>query len=408
MTHIPPSPAADEPVERAAAALRRASVPEGPPEETVTRTLAALRAADEAQTIPFPRKSLRQYAWKIAVAGALAAGVALYFAGLLPLRSPLAFAEVAAKLRDARTLTYNVTFKTPEQKEPERIKIFYKDPGWLRSEGAGQVSVSDLRQGKTLILDPEARTAMLIDFKTAAEAEKDAQKNALSLIDQLRKLADKKGESVGKKRIGEIETEGFRVEEEGFTLTLWANPKTKMPVLIELPIPVGDEEDFVILSDFQLDAKLDDALFRMETPEGYKLLKMELEEGKLEDDVVHLLRAYADQYEGKFPKSVSVASSDWQKYLKERWGDKKDKGLPETEAVQFVQKAIRVEKFLRKSKDHGYRPEGVKLGDRTKILFWYRPDNSDKYRAVFGDLHIDDVNANQLPETSRAKPSPSR
>lgn len=397
MTDIPPSHAADDPVDRAAAALRRASVPEGPPEETIARALSALRAATEAKTISFSRRAPLRYAWKIAVAGLLAASVVVYVTGLLPPRPPLAFAEIAAKLRDARTLTYEITYKSPEQKEPEKVKILYKEPGWIRTEGDGPVSIGDLRQGKTLILDTTAKTAMLIDYKKIGNVEKDAQANASSLIDELRKLADKKGESVGKRRIGDLETEGFRVENEGFTLTLWANPKTKMPVLIEVPLRVGDQESLVTMSDFQLDPKLDDALFRLEPPEGYQLRKMEVEEGKVEDDVVHLLRAYADKFEGKFPKSLSIISSDWQTYLKQRWGDKQGKGLPETEAVQFVQKAMRVETFLRKHKDHGYKPGGVKLGDRTKIIFWYRPDKSDKYRAVFGDLHVDDVSANQLP-----------
>jgi outer membrane lipoprotein-sorting protein len=399
MTDIPPFPAADEPLDRAADALRRASVPEGPPDETITRTLAALRAASEAKTIPFSRRTPLRYAWKIAVAGLLAAGVAVYFTGLLPSRPPLAFAEVAAKLRDAHTLTYEVTTKYPDQKEPIKMKIFYKEPGWMRTEGAGSVSISDLREGKTLILDLAARTAMLIYYKKTANAQKDARKNASSLIDELRKLTNKKGESVGKKRIGDLEMEGFRVENEGFPLTLWANPKTKMPVLIEMSIRVGDQENLITMSDFQLDPKLDDALFRLEPPGGYKLRKMEVEEGALEDDVVHLLRAYADKFEGKFPKSLSVVSTEWQTYLKQRWGDKKSKRLPETEAVQFARKAMRVEKFLRTKKDHGYKPDGVKLGDRDKIIFWYRPGKAKKYRAVYGDLHVADVTPDQLPGT---------
>ncbi len=393
MTDIPLPHAAEDPVDHAAAALRQTSVPGGPSDETIARTLSAIRgAADEAKTIRFPRKRFRRYGWKIAVAGALAASVAVYVTGLLPPRPPLAFAEVAAKLRDARTITYEVTVKSPQHKEPIKTKVFYKEPGWVRSEDAGRVNILDLKKCKMLLLDSKAKTALLLDYKNAGLPKKD-----VSLIDELRKLSDKKGDSVGKKSIGGLETEGFRVEDEGFTLTLWANPKTKMPVLIEMPLRVGEEEHLITMSDFQLDPKLDDALFRMETPEGYKFRTMEMEHGKLEEDVVYLLRAYAEKFAGKFPKNLSVAGSDWQMYFKERWGDKRDKALSETEAIQFVGKVMRVEKFLRTEKNHGYKPDGVKLGDRAKILFWYRPDKSDKYRAVFGDLHVEDVSAKQLP-----------
>jgi len=398
MSDNPPCHAAEDPVDHASAALRRTAVPGGPSDETIARTLSAIRSVDNAKTIPFSRKKPLRYAWKVAVAGLLAASLLVYFSGLLPPRPPLAFADIAAKLHEARTITYEVTYTSPEQKEPEKVKISYKEPGWLRTEGAGLINISDLRQSKALILDSSAKTAMLIDYKKMGEAKKDAQANA-SLIAELRRLSDKKGESVGKKRIGEIDTDGFRVEDEGFTLTLWANPKTKMPVLIEVPLRVGEHDSLVTMSDFQLDPDLDDSLFRMELPEGYKLRTLEVEEGKLEDDVVHLLRAYADKSEGKFPKSLSLVSADWQTYFKQRWGDKRNKGLPETEAVQFMGKAVRVERFLRTKKDHGYKPNDVKLGDSAKILFWYRPDKSDTYRAVYGDLHTADVTGDQLPGT---------
>ena len=91
---------------------------------------------------------------------------------------------------------------------------------------------------------------MLIEFKKTKNAHKDAHENAADMIDWLRKLADKKGESVGKKRIGDIEAEGFRVEEEGFPRIVWANPKTKMPVLIETSYRIGNQEVFGPLAIF--------------------------------------------------------------------------------------------------------------------------------------------------------------
>ncbi len=395
MNDTAPSRPPDDPLDRAADALRRTVVPEGPSDETVARTLAALRTAAEAKTIPFYRRKPMRYAWRIAVAGMLAAGVAVYFAGLLPLHSRLAFAEVATKLRDARTLTYKSTFKYPKRDEPETMKIFFKEPGLMRNERGGQIGITDLKQPKTLLLDTAAKTAVLIEYKRGKNAKKDVHE---SEIEGLRKLADKKGESAGKMRIGDVEAEGFRVEEEGFTLTVWADPKTKMPVRIEMPIRIEDRDALVTLSDFQLDPKLDDSLFSLEPPEGYRLRKMEVEDAKPEEDVVQLLRAYTEKFDGKFPASLSVASTPWQTYIKNRWGEMKPKGLPEPELMQFMQKAIRVEMLLHSKNEHGYKPEGVKMGDRDKIVFWYRPDKSDKYRAVFGDLHVADVTADQLPK----------
>lgn len=43
-------------------------------------------------------------------------------------------------------------------------------------------------------------------------------------------------ELVGKKRNGDIEAEGFRVEREGLPLTVWADPKTNKLVLVEMSL----------------------------------------------------------------------------------------------------------------------------------------------------------------------------
>ena len=53
---------------------------------------------------------------------------------------------------------------------------------------------------------------------------------------------------------------------------------------------------------------------------------------------------------------------------------------------------------LELKKAYGYSPDKVKLGEADKMLFWYRPKKSDKYRAIFGDLHAEDVDADRLPE----------
>jgi outer membrane lipoprotein-sorting protein len=399
MSDIPPSLETDDPVDRAASALRQTSVPGGPSDEAIARILSALRVPDETVAIPASSRRRLRFAWKIAIAGLMAASVVVYFTGLLPPRPPSAFAEIAAKLHDARTLTYEVTYTSPGKKEPEKARILYKEPGRVRTVATGQISITDLREGKTLILDSTAKAALMIDYKRSGDPKSVPREKASSMIDELRKLTDKKGESVGKKRIGDLETEGFRVQEEGFTLTLWANPKTRMPVLIEMPLQLGDQESLVTMSDFQLDTTLDDELFRLELPEGYQLrtMELEMEAGNLADDVVQLLRAYAGMFDGKFPKSLSITSMDWQTYFKRRWGEKTPKGLPETEAIQFAARVMRVEKFLRDKKDHGYKPDSVKFGDRSRIIFWYRPDKADTYRAVYGDLHVADVTPDQLP-----------
>ena len=111
-----------------------------------------------------------------------------------------------------------------------------------------------------------------------------------------------------------------------------------------------------------------------------------------------MLRTCAEHAEGRFPRRFA----DWAVYAQ---------GLPEddcapanAEAVRLIQNITRVQIFLIEcQEDYGYRPEGVKLGDADKILFWYRRKGSAGYRAIFGDLHAADVTVDQLPEQSRPR-----
>jgi len=45
----------------------------------------------------------------------------------------------------------------------------------------------------------------------------------------------------------------------------------------------------------------------------------------------------------------------------------------------------------------------VKLGEADKPVCWYRPIDAEQYRVVYGDLHIEDVDAENLPTTRPAE-----
>ena len=45
-----------------------------------------------------------------------------------------------------------------------------------------------------------------------------------------------------------------------------------------------------------------------------------------------------------------------------------------------------------------YRGKGVKLGEADKAIFWYRPKGSKTYRVIYGDLRVEDVAPENLPE----------
>jgi hypothetical protein len=53
-----------------------------------------------------------------------------------------------------------------------------------------------------------------------------------------------------------------------------------------------------------------------------------------------------------------------------------------------------------------YRGKGVQLGAAETPIFWYRPKNSPTYRVIYGDLHVEDVAPENLPEPLDADDAP--
>jgi outer membrane lipoprotein-sorting protein len=324
----------------------------------------------------------------------VATGGVLWFGGFLPIGSTPTFEEVAKKVRDAQTLAYRMTMESPGQKDLASLQLFFKKPGVIRTEDAnGRATILDLKTDRTLILDPKARTALLVEGKKPPDEQKPEEPGAFDVLQRLRHLVQKEGTPAGTKRIGDVDAPGFQVQVEGQETTVWADPKTRRPLRVEMPVRIGNQEGQVILSDFELDPNLDEALFLLEPPAGYTLTKRNVEEEKLEEEVARLLRAFAERSGGTFPKKLTDRAA-YETQLQKNQSEG-----PDPEFVKLIPSLVWINLFQRRHKNgYTYKGDGVKLGDKGKILFWYKPEGAEKYRAVFGDLHAADVTADQLPE----------
>jgi outer membrane lipoprotein-sorting protein len=373
---------------------------------------------------------------KMAAAVLAAAAGAWYFAGYPPTRATAEFVEAARKLRDAQTLSLLHTQTVAGQPGPIKARILYKTPGLIRTEPepAGvAVSIIDTIQNKILILSPADKSAMLLEEQGGGPAPK--RDAAAMVIEGMRQLAGKDNEPAGEKVIGDIRARGFRVKEQGQDMTVWVDPQRKLPVLIEFSGRAGNLDYSGTFSDIRLDAELDDALFRLEPAAGYTLRKADTRfRMTFEEAVAHWLRNYAKVAGGRFPAKLG----DFDDYLKVVYAASKkvmvmegktNSSLPpvivrvlpskeaqtkeaqtkeaQTKEAQSILDPVLFQDSLagsflavycQKYKDHfGYKPDGVKLGDTKAIIFWYKPEGQDKYKAVYGDLHIGEVTEAELP-----------
>lgn len=387
--HLP-----EDPLARAEAALRAVPVPPGPTDALIAQTVAAAEAATPAPPLVFMRRRRTTMHAFVQLAAALLvmAGGFFYFGGNGPGSPALAFAEIAEKLRAAQTLAYRMQMELPGAAKPVTVRFLFKDPGHVRAEAApGTITIMDQAQHKTVILDSTNKTALLIDEKKAGQpaTPEDA---VVQMVERLRKLGNTKGESLGKKQIGNIEAQGFRMKDRDMVFQVWADPATRLPVQIESSLRLQNKEVTVRLTDFELDPRLEDTLFQVAVPAGYQVRKTEFPGARPEEEVVRLLRFYAAGSGGTFPARLD----DWAA-LDQQFKNKKWTGTTDPELIAWVQTIIRLVQFTQKTK-YGYKTEGVKLGDANKIVFWYKPADAAQYRVVYGDLRVGDVDAEQLPK----------
>lgn len=249
--------------------------------------------------------------FKVAAAAvlALSAGVAYLISPRV--EATTAFAEAAEKLRDARTLSYvcKTTMQVAGQERPTEMRqlFLYKDPGLTRVESGDPpiaVNVIDASRGRILILDLVGKTAMIQDWKVSKEVKANLERHAVGETEHLRSLAGKNGEPVGRRKVGDVEAEGFRVEDVGFTWTVWVDAARKFPLLVESSVHIDGRDVPVALSDFRIDPPLDDALFRLDPPDGFRVRKLEAPLATGEEALVNLLRIYAEASDGSFPPKL--------------------------------------------------------------------------------------------------------
>ena len=136
------------------------------------------------------------------------------------------------------------------------------------------VQIWDGYQGKTLILEPEQKRATVFDH---ADRPKDKTPKAAdplagwrSFLLDARNKPDVKREPLGEKDIDGRRVIGFRIITPTAVIELWGDPKTGMPVRMEMTTPLMPNVKMT-MSDFEFNVDLDESLFSVEPPAGYEV-----------------------------------------------------------------------------------------------------------------------------------------
>jgi len=331
-------------------------------------------------------------------------------------------------------------------------RYFYKAPGLYRLEILNEdgrvvfVSIEDVRLRAKLDLVPSEKAATIAYL---AESKSYSPRGPFATFTEAMKSNPL--HSLGKRNISGQEADGYRYEffveraNRNWSYEFWLDPKTKRLVTGQVPggdifdtteivrdkvcdaskqtIEVGGET-FTALSDFGMGgssslvhditygAVLDDSLFSPEPPKGYAIKTVRLPKIS-EQDVTDFLGVVAEYFDKTFPDRMPYFNSGPKEYDRfEKIESDVLAGKERTTAETNIVKAMwkwwntgipgpgPLHAFITWQIDEGswkYLGKGVKLGDKSQIVCWYRPKGSRTYRVVYGDLSIRDVAPEDLP-----------
>jgi outer membrane lipoprotein-sorting protein len=350
----------------------------------------------------------------VAILALAVGGIAVWFygGGTTP-----AFADFIEPILGAKTVTFKATSEAEGQKitskvmataSPQRVRLEQDLPGNQKI-----VTISDATG--SLTLRPAEKVAVVT---TLANVPKEKRPKVIffelrSQLAEARDLPDWIRKPLGEKVMDGRRLVGYRLTGRGMILDLWGDPKTGMPVRIESSEPANPNQKPRIWSDFVFDADLDESLFSMKPPAGYKVQKLAVTvdvSPAEEKDLIETLRRYARLRGGALPDQLDVMA--FAKLFQEDWAKShpmKD-GSPSEEERQeqlngmlkFVRGLSFAFEQLPRAADAHYAGKGVKVGAADTPVFWYRPGSAKRYRVIYADLSVRE--ADKAPSVANAQP----
>ncbi len=323
--------------------------------------------------------------------------VAMHFLGN-PLSSTVTFASIIEPILNADTAVLDIIIG----QESEGAAIIHDMIVGSRirrtvSTADGVVTIIDLETSRMLVLSEEDSEAQYVSLKGLPPIPNYLER-LKGLIEMLQDSPHFVVEDLGEQEIEGRMLIGFRAEHPKAEIIIWADPVMGLPVRIEQ----NEGQMRVICKNVQFDVPMDEALFSMDVPEGYTLQEestLDLQAGT-EEAFLAGLRLLAERFnEGTFPDGVAV--EDYLKQAPAVAEKMKSMNLSDEEETAMgvtIQNYLLFTRFFQGEGKWYYRGQAVTLGEADKAIFWYRPKGNATYRVIYGDLHVEDVAVEDLPE----------
>jgi outer membrane lipoprotein-sorting protein len=390
---------------------------------------------------------------EIAVAATVVAALGIIIAWMTIGGGPtnIALGAVANALDSLRSATFDMTSETKGKDGRPSVSVtgrgFFLAPARQRMELSNppkntmsMVMIVDSQAGKSIMLMPDEKSAMVLDKTQISEnMNKSGQAAPPDLFERVRRIVRKgasgtgeKAEWLGQKQIDGRVVAGFRTHDMAGDMTLWADPETARPVRIEIASEILADVTLV-MANFHYDVALDPSLFSLELPLGYSSQTLE-SSTPVEEDLVRTLQTVAEHRHGMFPAKLGmnkevmealaeVMKPEMDRMIAKHGGLEKLTGNHGRDAfhmgmaegmktiMPLAQKQTQGIMFymtLVPDNDAHYAGGGVKLGTPNRPIFWYRPTGAQKYRIICADLNVREMSAEEVKKLTETASSGKR
>ena len=421
----------DELLQRATRTLNETSIPDGPPDAVVESLLAAVQAETDLSKPTtlrrriFTMKSILKSA--VAVTVLLVLGVGLFW--LLAQSGPKpAFADMADAFLSIQTVTCRITTTDMEMKQPgsetkvkatSTGKLLFRGPNAQRVEmevsapNTGKtkamkmslIQISDFAKGEILSLMPATKTGVLLQIDNLPDEAKQ-KGNFLDMrtyIEQAKNGKDNmKVEPLGEQKIDGQTAVGYSIQQTVLRMRMncWFDPITALPIRMETTIG-GKTSVHMVLDDFRSGTDLDESLFSLVPPKGYKIQQAKMDASNpTVADLTELLRATAEENQGQFPDTLPDITA-YKNLVAHRAAtvskDHKNTDIQATmNLIIPIGRGFQFLAELKPENNQHYAGKGIKLDTPDVPIFWYKPIDSETYQVVFADLSVKEMEKKEL------------
>jgi outer membrane lipoprotein-sorting protein len=374
----------DDILESSISALRARPIPDGPSDQLMAQTVAAMRSAAARRPNIFRRMTERPMLARIAAGLLLVVGIG--FLGAVFLRqTSITCAEVIEKVRSAHAMSLVMDVATPKNGTMQMTMIM-NDQGQATIKAPdGSRIVTDVKTGKVIVIQPAIGTAIKMNIHNMPKNQRPDD-----MIESFKKLSGKDAKDLGPTEIDGRKAEKFLATQDRQEFTVWADRETGEPIRIDMTVSTMGQKLNMTCTQFVLNPQITDDEFSQEIPKGYTLQEFTLDMPNIDDgegNLVGLLRGYAARADGKFPPNLD----DTMAYMKLMMAD----GIrePSNQDLNWIVRFQMVQHFLGTLPKGGWRylGNGKTTAEKNSIIFWYRTEKG--YRGIYGNLTVSDLSA---------------